>query len=94
MSGGSCNYICFTIEEELVGRMHDTELDMLAKDFADLAHALEWWTSGDTGEEEYRAEVRKFKSKWFGGNNTARLEGIINDRCDQLRSELMKVIER
>ena len=40
MSGGSHNYICWKIEEELVGRMHDAELDDLMNDIAELAHDL------------------------------------------------------
>lgn len=61
MSGGSHNYICFRIEEDLVGKMHDRELDALMADVAKLAHAVEWWESGDTDEDDYRKAVSSFK---------------------------------
>lgn len=41
MSGGCKNYICYKIENELVGQMHDKELDDLMKDITELAHDLE-----------------------------------------------------
>ena len=52
MSGGSHNYICYRIEEDLVGQMEDKELDDLMRDIAELAHDLEWYHSCDTDEEE------------------------------------------
>lgn len=92
MSGGSYGYICFSIEEQLVGRMEDAELDEMAKDFAKLCHALEWWQSADTDEESYRREVKRFKKKWFNTERSERLEEIINQKCDDLKQELIKMI--
>jgi hypothetical protein len=54
MSGGHLNYICYTIENKLVGEMHDEIMNEFVKDFADLTHDLEWWLSDDYEEEEYR----------------------------------------
>ena len=34
MSGGSHNYICYRIEEDLVGQMEDKELDDLMRDIS------------------------------------------------------------
>lgn len=50
MSGGSHNYVCYNIENDLCGQMHDRELDDLMKDIAELAHDLEWYDSGDRGD--------------------------------------------
>lgn len=73
MSGGSHNYICYRIEDDLCGQMDDDELDDLMEDVAKLAHDLEWWHSGDIGEEDYRKAVAYFKAKWFGENRNKRL---------------------
>lgn len=65
MSGGSLNYICYTIENNLVGEMQDEMMNEFVKDFAKVAHDLEWWLSRDYGEETYRKSLKEFKEKWF-----------------------------
>lgn len=92
MSGGSHDYICYKIENELVGQMHDTELNDLMQDIAELAHDVEWYDSGDTCKETYLESVRKFKQKWFKGNREERLKGYIDYSIDNLRSELYNLI--
>lgn len=92
MSGGSHNYICFRIEEDLVGKMHDRELDDLMADVAKLAHAVEWMDSGDTYEETYRKEVSAFKEKWFGRLRYDRLKDYIDDAVYNLKTELYTMI--
>lgn len=49
MSGGSLNYICYTIYNNLVGEMQDEVMNAFVKDFSDLTHDLEWWLSADYG---------------------------------------------
>lgn len=39
MSGGSHNYVCYRIEEDLYGQMYDEELNDLVKDIANW-HAI------------------------------------------------------
>lgn len=92
MSGGSHNYICFSIEEELVGKMHDIELDDLMADVAKLAHAVEWMDSGDTCEETYRKEVAAFKKKWFTDSRDERLKGYVDEAIAKLKTELYAMI--
>lgn len=92
MSGGSHDYICWKIEQELVGKMRDVELDDLMQDIADLAHSLEWADSGDTSEESYKQDVKAFKNKWFKGERNERLKGYVDARIDALRSELIDLI--
>lgn len=92
MSGGSHNYICFRIEEDLVGKMHDRELDDLMNDVAKLAHDLEWWESGDTDEDDYRNAVSSFKEKWFGGFRYDRLKDYIDEAVYNLKTELYAMI--
>lgn len=92
MSGGSYNYICYTIENELYKRMHDVELDDLIKDIAELTHDLEWWVSGDTCEETYRKSVDRFKKKWFCGNRKERLKGYIDKEIERTKTELYQML--
>lgn len=65
MSGGSYNYMYSRINDEYVGRMHDSQLDEMMKDLVNLLHDLEWWQSCDCDEKRYRESVIKFKKKWF-----------------------------
>ena len=92
MSGGSYNYICYRLEEECGGRMHDIELNDLIADLCKVLHAVEWWQSGDTCEETYRETVEKFKKKWFGGDRKTRLKGYIDKQTGLLREELLQLI--
>lgn len=93
MSGGSHNYICWKIDEELVGRMHDAELDMLMADVAELVHDLEWSDSGDIDEDDYFDSVKRFKQKWLKSNAVDRLEQIITEQVDALRKEMTSMLE-
>ena len=92
MSGGSRNYICFRIEEELCGRMYDAELNDLMEDIKELAHDVEWYDSGDTGANTYFNQVRCFKQKWFGMSRGERLKDYIDKRLDDIRKELYRLI--
>lgn len=92
MSGGSHNYICYKIEEELVGRMHDAELDDLMADISELAHSLEWAESGDTSIEDYQQDVVKFKQKWFKADRNERLIGYIEEKIKSTRKELLVLV--
>ena len=65
MSGGSYSYLYQQIQREYVGRMVDSDLDLLMQDLVNLMHDLEWWQSCDYSEEQYRKTVDKFKKKWL-----------------------------
>lgn len=92
MSGGSHNYVCFTIEQELVGNMHDRELNDLMADIAKLAHDLEWADSADIGREDYDRMVKAFKKKWFKQSWEERLRDYVDTALTDLRVELHKMI--
>lgn len=92
MSGGSYNYIFTNIEYDLVGRMYDTELNEMMKDLVEVLHDLEWWTSGDIGEEQYRETVTKFKSKWFKRRKFD-IEELVNEVFENKKQELLKELE-
>lgn len=88
MSGGSHEYICFRIDEYLCGQMEDAELNDLMEDISELAHDLEWYHSGDIGQDDYLKTVNKFKAKWFGNNRNKRLAKYIAD-ANRLHTETM-----
>lgn len=92
MSGGSHNYIYHQIDQELVGAMRDVELDDLMKDISGLAHALEWYDSGDTSKEDYLAVVKAFKAKWFESSREERLKQYVNDKLEDLHKEIFSLI--
>ena len=92
MSGGSHDYVFCRIEEELCGQMHDAELNDLIKDIARLAHDLEWFDSGDIGNDEYKECIAKFKTKWFKSNRIERLKGYVDKGVEDLRKELYALL--
>ena len=95
MSGGSHNYLYYTVEETYGGDMHDAEMNELIKDLVEVLHDLEWWQSGDIGEQGYRETVAKFKTKWFGSDidtRTERLKGYVDKQVESCRKELYKLL--
>lgn len=92
MSGGSHNYICYRIEEDLGGQMHDLELNDLIADIAKIAHDLEWFDSSDICEETYRKSVTQFKKKWFGQSRNTRLKGYVDKSVEDLRQQMYDMI--
>ena len=95
MSGGSFDYKFREIENTYVGHMHDRELNEMIQDLADLLHDLEWYISGDYDEDTYVQSIKIFKQKWLGGttNRTKRLKEIIEESCDDLRSDLIRMVQ-
>lgn len=92
MSGGSYNYEYYRVEEEYVGSMYDAELDEMMKDLVEVLHDVEWWQSGDIGEDDYRKTVKAFKAKWFDSDRCERLKPIIERKINKVRKELIDMI--
>ena len=90
-SGGSYDYMCYSIENTYIDRVCDEELNMMLKDLVLVLHDLEWWQSGDIGEEDYRKTLNNFKNKWFG-NRDERLKEIIESKCKELENHLLNVV--
>lgn len=92
MSGGSHEYVCFEIENELCEKMHDAELNDLMNDIVKIAHDLEWYDSGDYSEDTYRKAVSEFKKKWFETSRKERLKRYIDESLEKQRKELYALI--
>lgn len=59
--------------------MHDAELSEMMYDVSCLLNSLEWYESGDIGEEQYLADVSTFKSKWFNRDSKQSTEAYKSD---------------
>ena len=91
MSGGSMDYLCYKIENQL-SYVDDLEVKDLMTDLAELMHDLEWWQSGDYSRDSYEETLSKFKAKWFGDNRNERLKEYINTSLDGIKAEIDKLI--
>lgn len=92
MSGGAYDYRFEEIRDTYVGKMHDIELDKLMKDLVVLLKALEWWQSGDTGQEIYRETVKAFKEKWLGVSQEERITRLIKDVLGEIEDKLKEAL--
>lgn len=70
--------------------MQDKELSELVFDVFCLLHSLDWYTSGDTGEETYREDVDYFKRKWLVKRGSKKVAEEIDKSLEELRRELNK----
>lgn len=91
MSGGSMDYICYKVEE-IAELIPDIELASLCRDFSSLLHDIEWYTSGDTGVEDYTKAVKTFKDKWFKTSREDRLKDILNTEFNNFKSKFEATI--
>lgn len=66
----------------------DIVISELIFDVFCLLHSYDWYQSGDTGEETYRADVRRFKEKWLKQLPEERIREIIDDELNVVRGRL------
>ncbi len=94
MSGGSFDYVYENIKETYSGKMEDIELNELIDDLCLLLKDLEWYRSGDSYLEDYKASVIEFKRKWFNrSKNKNEYKRIIDKRCKETADELKDMIQ-
>lgn len=79
MSGGAYDYMFERVSETYVGEMKDLILDRMMKDLVEVLYTLEWWQSGDVGEEQYREIVENFKDKYFRKYDETLKETILKE---------------
>ena len=91
MSGGEMDYLCYKMEE-VSEKIEDKEIKHLMIDLANLMHDLEWYLSGDYSIETYHKTLKAFKTKWFYENRNDRLKEYINERLDEMKSEMERLI--
>lgn len=59
--------------------LEDRELSEMVFDMFCVLHSYDWYASGDTCEEQYRADVKRFKEKWLQRTDRDRIEAYKND---------------
>ena len=78
-------------QSNLAGRINplkDRIISEIVFDVFCLLHSYDWCESGDTCEETYRKDVKRFKEKWLKPMSEDRAKEIIEDEISNLREEL------
>lgn len=68
--------------------MDDLIMSELIFDVFCVLHSYDWWQSGDTCEDTYRADVQRFKDKWLTKLSDDRVREIIDDELNVVRGRL------
>lgn len=92
--GVSADYGTEGFEQSKLARrinpLEDLVISELVFDVFCLLHSYDWYRSGDTCEETYRDDVKRFKQKWLKSLPKTHIKEIVNDETARLRDELYK----
>lgn len=77
-------------EARKLNPLEDRQLSELCWDMFCLLHSLDWYKSGDTCEDTYREDIKRFKRKWLFKDSEAIKEAEINQSIEELREQLYK----
>lgn len=72
--------------------LEDKQLSELCWDMFCLLHSLDWYKSGDTGEDTYMEDVKRFKDKWLKKDAGTAWKEEIDKSIEELRKELYKTL--
>lgn len=70
--------------------LEDKIISELVFDVFCLLHSFDYYKSGDTGEETYQEDVKRFKEKWLKPMRGKRAREIVDQEIEELRKELYK----
>lgn len=70
--------------------LEDKELSELVFDVFCLLHSYDWYTSADTGEATYRADVKAFKDKWLKRSGAQRIKDEIEKTLFEANNSLYR----
>ena len=102
MSGGHWDYANDMLMDEIFGWnsgwnlldgkhvpdvLDDRIMSNITYDIFKILHEYDWYVSGDTGEEDYRASVKAFKAKWLK-NLERTYKSIIDNEIENTRKDL------
>lgn len=76
----------------IMNPLKDKQLSELLYDMLCLIHSADWYFSGDTGEDTYKADVKWFKDKWFKQDGKQISKMFVNICLDDLRDELYNTL--
>lgn len=71
-----------------INPLEDLVMSELVFDVFCILHSYDWYTSGDTDEETYRADVQHFKAKWLKPMRGKRAKEIVDDELEAMREKL------
>lgn len=72
--------------------LEDKELSELVFDVFCLLHSYDWYISGDTGEEDYKDDVKYFKEKWLKRSASSRIRSEIEKSVVEMKEELLSML--
>lgn len=64
--------------------LEDPEISELVFDVLGLLHSFDWYMECDSGRDEYLADVKAFKDKWFGKTPQDRLKKLLEIQLEKL----------
>ena len=73
--------------------LDDKLLSELAYDLLCVIHSADWYMSGDTSEETYRADVAFFKDKWLMIGTAGMIKREIEKSMEETKEELFKSLQ-
>lgn len=100
MSGGRFCHVDSSLKHEIFGMarqpwnvFEDREISELIWDVFDLIHDYDWYAPGDTDKDTYLERKNAFKNKWFKMSREVRIQRIIDESINDLRTELYEAFE-
>ena len=91
MSGGAFDYKYYALYD-LASWTGDKEIRMLLNDLATLMKSEEWYKSGDTCYEDWDADRKAFKKKWFKDSREDRLRVLIEEEFQRTKQEMENLL--
>lgn len=73
--------------------LEDVVMSELVWDVFCVLHSYDWYRSGDTCEETYRSDVKRFKERWLKSMRGKRAKEIVDDELEAMRDKLYKAFE-
>ena len=89
---GNENYLRSVRAARKVNPLENKILSELVFDVFCVLHSFDWYKSGDTGEEDYTADVKYFTEKWLKTSLNLFQEREINSAVEKLREDLNRTI--
>ena len=92
--GVSANYGAKGFEQSKIARrinpFEDLVISEIIFDVFCLLHSYDWYQSGDTCKETYRADVERFKKKWLNTLPQSYIQEVVDGEVTRLRDEIYK----
>lgn len=94
--GVSADYGTRGFEQSKIARklnpLEDLVISEIVFDVFCLLHSYDWYCSGDTCEETYREDVKRFKKKWLKSLPQSYVKELVNGEVTRLKDEIFKAI--